>query len=95
MSFAAQTRVYASGAIGHQNQGKPGAFSYMKRFLGADARDAKEDITQITGMDKMFYDFGVKVNETRGTYEFITDEKGTSMPVELVFANIIQHAKGK
>jgi molecular chaperone DnaK (HSP70) len=41
VSFAAQTRIYAAAAIGHQNQGKAGAFSYIKRFLGADAREKK------------------------------------------------------
>ena len=60
VSFAGQTRIYASGAIGHVNQNKVGAFSYAKRFLGADANvHGTEDLSSLLGMEKRFYDYQV------------------------------------
>ena len=103
VSFAAQTRTYAAAAIGHQNQGKPGAFSYIKRFLGADVAAHKEKVGKETpkqvedllGMPASMYDYPVAVNETRQGFELIVDKEGTSYPPELIMANILQHARGE
>ncbi|CAD7970511.1 unnamed protein product [Amoebophrya sp. A120] len=101
VSFAGKVRTYGDQAIASQNKQDTGAFSYINRLLGlsaadCDKEDPKECLGDVLGLDRDYYQsYGLHKNETRGTFELLTDkQKEEKMSLELITANILQYARG-